>query len=159
MFCNVCGRRSLGDSRFCSGCGAVLNSVGDLTTSVEIVDVVSDGGDPAQSMQPAPEDSASGAAALIVSTGAQHGYSFPLGDPLTRLGRDPNSEIALDDITVSRRHVEIERTQKGYVARDVGWLNGTYLNQRRIHEATLCHGDELQVGKFRLVYITRTNFR
>jgi pSer/pThr/pTyr-binding forkhead associated (FHA) protein len=75
-----------------------------------------------------------------------------LGGVLTRLGRHPESEISLDDITVSRRHAEITRVGTQYVVRDVGSLNGTYVNQERIDEATLRHGDELQVGKFRLVF-------
>ena len=77
--------------------------------------------------------------------------------PLTRLGRHPDSEISLDDITVSRRHVDIERTPDGYVASDAGSLNGTYVNQERIEKVLLQHGDELQVGKFRLVFFERAD--
>jgi pSer/pThr/pTyr-binding forkhead associated (FHA) protein len=92
---------------------------------------------------------------LIVRSGAQAGDTFVLADPLTRLGRHPDSEIMLDDITVSRRHADVERTPTGYVARDVGSLNGTYVNHERIEEAPLRQGDELQVGKFRLVFFER----
>ena len=91
----------------------------------------------------------------IVRSGSQAGATFSLSDPLTRLGRHPDSEIMLDDITVSRRHADVKRTEKGYVACDAGSLNGTYVNQERIDEAPLHQGDELQVGKFRLVFFER----
>ncbi|MET0459781.1 MAG: FHA domain-containing protein, partial [Ilumatobacteraceae bacterium] len=96
-------------------------------------------------------------AVLIVRSGEQAGDRFTLDADLTRLGRHPDSEIILDDITVSRRHVTIERTDEGYVASDAGSLNGTYVNQERIERAVLHHGDELQVGKFRLVLFERTD--
>ena len=76
---------------------------------------------------------------------------------LTRLGRHPDSEISLDDITVSRRHADIRRADEGYEVADSGSLNGTYVNQERIERAVLQHGDELQIGKFRLVYFERTD--
>jgi len=74
---------------------------------------------------------------------------------VTKLGRHPDSEIMLDDITVSRRHATIVRTDDGYVVSDAGSLNGTYVNQERIDRAVLHHGDELQIGKFRLVLFER----
>ena len=92
------------------------------------------------------------AATLIVRSGSQAGERFVLREVLTRLGRHPASEISLDDITVSRRHAEITRDGEQYLVRDVGSLNGTYVNQHRIDEVALTHGDELQVGKFRLVF-------
>ena len=97
------------------------------------------------------------AAVLIVRSGPQAGDRFTLKDGVTRLGRHPDSEIILDDITVSRRHVEIERTDEGYVVTDAGSLNGTYVNQERVDRAVLHHGDELQIGKFRLVLFERSH--
>lgn len=94
---------------------------------------------------------------LIVRAGEQAGDRFTLDNNLTRLGRHPDSEISLDDITVSRRHVDVERTPEGYIASDAGSLNGTYVNQERIDRILLRHGDELQVGKFRLVFFERTD--
>jgi len=96
-------------------------------------------------------------AVLIVRSGTQAGDRFTLSDGVTHLGRHPDSEIMLDDITVSRRHVEIERTDEGYVVSDAGSLNGTYLNQERVDRAVLHHGDELQIGKFRLVLFERSD--
>ena len=80
-----------------------------------------------------------------------------LKQTLTRLGRHPDSEISLDDITVSRRHAEVQHTEQGYAVADSGSLNGTYLNQQRVERAALSHGDELQIGKFRLVFFERAD--
>ena len=85
--------------------------------------------------------------------GGQRGKPGRFQKGFTRLGRHPDSEISLDDITVSRRHAEIERTPEGHVVTDAGSLNGTYVNQERIDTMLLRHGDELQIGKFRLLFI------
>ena len=79
-----------------------------------------------------------------------------ISDGVTRLGRHPDSEISLDDITVSRRHAEIEHRADIWLVRDAGSLNGTYVNHRRIEETPLAHGDEVQVGKFRLVFFSKS---
>jgi pSer/pThr/pTyr-binding forkhead associated (FHA) protein len=71
----------------------------------------------------------------------------------TVAGRHPESDIFLDDVTVSRRHAEIVRDGSDYTVRDVGSLNGTYLNRERIEEALLRDGDEVQIGKFKLVFV------
>jgi pSer/pThr/pTyr-binding forkhead associated (FHA) protein len=94
---------------------------------------------------------------LIVRTGPQAGARFTLDSDVTRLGRHPDSEISLDDITVSRRHAEVQRTAEGYMVADSGSLNGTYVNQERVERAALRHGDEVQIGKFRLVFFERTD--
>lgn len=155
VFCNRCGHRNPPESQFCSACGTALDNVGDHTITLAKVDPLLDAPGPADDVQvdlgQLPEESA----VLIVRSGPQAGQAFALADPLTRLGRHPDSEIMLDDITVSRRHADVERTAEGYVARDAGSLNGTYVNQERIDEAQLRQGDELQVGKFRLVFFER----
>jgi len=93
-----------------------------------------------------------GTGMLVVKRGPNAGSKFLLDASVTRAGRHPNSEIFLDDITVSRRHAEIVREDNGYRVRDVGSLNGTYLNRERIDEASIGNGDELQIGKFKLVF-------
>jgi len=91
---------------------------------------------------------------LVVTRGPNSGSEFVLEHVITTAGRHPDSDIFLDDVTVSRRHVEIERTATATVVRDVGSLNGTYLNQQRIDgDMPITNGDELQVGKFKLVYV------
>ena len=96
---------------------------------------------------------------VVVTNGAQRvsevAARFTLDSDVTRLGRHPDSEISLDDITVSRRHAEVQRTAEGYMVADSGSLNGTYVNQERVERAALRHGDEVQIGKFRLVFFER----
>ena len=91
-------------------------------------------------------------AMVVVKRGPNAGSKFILDHDVTGAGRHPDSHIFLDDITVSRRHAEIVKTDGGYVVKDVGSLNGTYLNRERIDDAPLANGDELQIGKFRLVF-------
>ncbi len=91
---------------------------------------------------------------VVVKRGPNARSKFVLEADVTRAGRHPDSDIFLDDITVSRRHAEIHRTANGYIVRDVGSLNGTYLNRERIEEAKLNNGDELQIGKFKLVFFS-----
>jgi len=93
-------------------------------------------------------------AMVVVKRGPNAGSKFTLDQDVTRAGRHPKSDIFLDDITVSRRHAEIVRQADGYVVRDVGSLNGTYLNRERIDEVPLAQGDELQIGKFKLVFFS-----
>jgi pSer/pThr/pTyr-binding forkhead associated (FHA) protein len=90
---------------------------------------------------------------LVVKRGPNAGSKYMLDADITRAGRHPESDIFLDDITVSRRHAEFARRDRGYLVRDVGSLNGTYLNRERIEEAELASGDEVQIGKFKLVYL------
>ena len=157
VFCNHCGHRNPPDSMFCSSCGSALDLQGDRTITLTAVDPLQESPGPEDDviipMGELPTDNA----VLIVRSGPQAGDRFTLLNDLTRLGRHPDSEIMLDDITVSRRHVAIERTPEGYVATDAGSLNGTYVNQERIDRAVLKHGDELQVGKFRLVLFERSD--
>ena len=155
VFCNSCGHRNPPESIFCSSCGSPLDNLDDRTVTLTAVDPLLDGAgaqdDVVVPMGSLPRDSA----VLIVRSGTQAGERFVLEDGVTHLGRHPDSEIMLDDITVSRRHVAIERTSDGYVVSDEGSLNGTYINQERVERALLHHGDELQIGKFRLVLFER----
>lgn len=98
------------------------------------------------------DDLPSGGGLLVVQRGPNAGSRYLLDQELVRLGRHPEADILLDDVTVSRQHAEIRRTPEGYVVRDAGSLNGTYLNRQRAEEALLRNGDELQIGRFRLVF-------
>ena len=155
VFCNKCGHRNPPESLFCSACGSALDLNADHTITIAKVDPLLDTPGPSDDVQVDLSTLPADGGVLIVRSGPQAGDTFVLSDPLTRLGRHPDSEIMLDDITVSRRHADVERTPSGYVARDAGSLNGTYVNQERIDEAPLRQGDELQVGKFRLVFFER----
>jgi pSer/pThr/pTyr-binding forkhead associated (FHA) protein len=94
-----------------------------------------------------------GIALLVVRRGPNAGARFLLDHDVTTSGRHPDSDIFLDDVTVSRRHAEFHRGGSGFTVRDVGSLNGTYVNRERVESATLGNGDEVQIGKFRLVFI------
>jgi len=95
-----------------------------------------------------------GSALLLVMRGPNAGSRFRLDGELTTAGRHPDSDIFLDDVTVSRRHAEFYRHGARFTVRDVGSLNGTYVNRERIEEAELTGGDEVQIGKFRLLFLT-----
>ena len=94
-----------------------------------------------------------GTALLAVRRGPNAGARFLLDHDVTTSGRHPDSDIFLDDVTVSRRHAEFHRDGGVFTVRDVGSLNGTYVNRERVESATLSNGDEVQIGKFRLVFI------
>ena len=113
---------------------------------------------------PGPSDNASirlgdvrGHGVLVIRSGDMTGSRFTLSKDLTLIGRQPESDILLDDITVSRRHAEVIKTASALIVRDLGSLNGTYVNQTRVDEFALKHGDELQVGKFRMVLFSKSD--
>ncbi|MGL5929368.1 MAG: FHA domain-containing protein [Dermatophilaceae bacterium] len=93
-----------------------------------------------------------GTALLVVLRGPNTGARFLLDDDEVTSGRHPESDIFLDDVTVSRKHAVFRRGADSYVVRDIGSLNGTYVNRRLVDEVALTTGDEVQIGKFRLVF-------
>jgi pSer/pThr/pTyr-binding forkhead associated (FHA) protein len=95
-----------------------------------------------------------GSALLVVKRGPNAGSRFLLDQPTTSAGRHPDSDIFLDDVTVSRRHAEFRLDGNEFQVVDVGSLNGTYVNREPVDSATLANGDEVQIGKFRLVFLT-----
>lgn len=95
-----------------------------------------------------------GSALLVVKRGPNAGSRFLLDRATTSAGRHPESDIFLDDVTVSRRHAEFRRDVGEFVVVDVGSLNGTYVNREPVDTAVLANGDEVQIGKFRLVFLT-----
>nr|WP_217998322.1 FHA domain-containing protein [Gordonia rhizosphera] len=95
-----------------------------------------------------------GTALLVVKRGPNAGSRFLLDQPTTSAGRHPDSDIFLDDVTVSRRHAEFRLDESDFQVVDVGSLNGTYVNREPVDSATLSNGDEVQIGKFRLVFLS-----
>jgi pSer/pThr/pTyr-binding forkhead associated (FHA) protein len=93
------------------------------------------------------------AALLVVQRGPMAGTRFILDRPVITVGRQSDNDIVLDDVTVSRRHAGFHRGDGGFCVRDVGSLNGTYVNRQPVHEATLASGDQVQIGKFGLLYL------
>jgi pSer/pThr/pTyr-binding forkhead associated (FHA) protein len=153
VFCNQCGHRNPPGSNFCSSCGAALNLASGDDTTVTIV-LNAEGQDLEEELAVSLDELPEGAGLLVVRKGPNAGSKYLLDAEVTRAGRHPDSDIFLDDITVSRRHAEISRQADRYTLRDVGSLNGTYVNRDRVEEATLSNGDELQIGKFKLVFFS-----
>ena len=96
----------------------------------------------------------SGVAILVVKRGPNTGSQFRLDKPVMSVGRHPASDVFLDDITVSRRHAEFRREDGKFHVVDLGSLNNTYLNREPVDTALLSSGDEVQIGNFRLVFLT-----
>ncbi|WP_373431269.1 FHA domain-containing protein [Streptomyces turgidiscabies] len=168
LVCTRCGNRNAENSRFCSNCGAPLRAGISAERPSETTSTISISGIEAydaevtgQTQMPmlSPEAQAAvdalplGSALLVVRRGPNSGSRFLLDGELTTAGRHPQSDIFLDDVTVSRRHVEFRRGQDGmFTVADVGSLNGTYVNRERIDQVDLSNGDEVQIGKYRLVF-------
>lgn len=152
-FCNNCGHRNQLGANFCSSCGAVLESLAPDHTTITFHPVTPTDpvdGDVAVVAENLPSD----VAMLVVRRGSKAGSRFLLDADVVTAGRHPDSDIFLDDITVSRRHAELRRVADGtWLACDTGSLNGTYVNRQRIDTAILSNGDELQIGKFKLVFL------
>lgn len=146
-FCPQCGARNGDGGGSCSSCGTTLVADTDRTQALSRADIFGSEADDAATL------GTHAAATLMVRSGPQAGDRFTLSGTPTRLGRHPESDVSLDDISVSRRHAEIERHGVEYVLRDVGSLNGTYVNQRRVDSVVLQQGDEILVGRFRLLFI------
>jgi pSer/pThr/pTyr-binding forkhead associated (FHA) protein len=147
--CPKCGHENPMGANFCSSCGADIAPHEDHTTmsvSVPIEGVADD-------MQVELDELPHGVGMLVVTRGPNSGSRFALDEPLITAGRHPESDIFLDDITVSRRHAEFRQTTEGYDLTDVGSLNGTYLNRERVESASLADGDELQIGTFKLLFL------
>ena len=155
VYCNNCGHLNPQGANFCASCGATLAaSGGDRTLRIRALDPTQDAPGPQDDVLVDLAEVANGAGVLVVRSGATAGQRLALDLPLTRLGRHPQSDFSLDDITVSRRHADIERLADGaYEIRDAGSLNGTYVNGQRVEKARLSNGDEVQIGKFRMVFL------
>jgi pSer/pThr/pTyr-binding forkhead associated (FHA) protein len=160
-FCSQCGSRANAEARFCTNCGAALAGGGPVGTGAEITSSITISGlelMEAEAGLLSPADQAAvdalppDSALLIVQRGPDSGSRFLLDGDCTTAGRHPDSDIFLDDVTVSRRHAQFLRAGSGFSVRDVGSLNGTYVNRERIEEILLSGGDEVQIGKYRLVF-------
>jgi FHA domain/zinc-ribbon domain len=152
MFCTNCGHKNPEGSNFCSSCGAALTEAGgtDTTITFQTSELETD---LEEEVHVAPDELEGDRGVLIVKRGPNAGSKFFLDSDVTEIGRHPDSDIFLDDITVSRRHAEIRRDGASFSLADVGSLNGTYVNRERVEDAALRSGDEIQVGKFKLVFL------
>lgn len=147
LTCPRCGHTNPVGSNFCSSCGSALPG-DDHTESLPLVDTPLATG---VATVVRPDDIPARAGLLIVRHGPNEGSRYVVTGTLSA-GRHPDSDIFLDDITVSRRHAEITHDGTGASVRDVGSLNGTYVNRERVDEGPLRAGDELQIGRYRFEY-------
>ena len=155
MQCPECGFVNAEGANYCQKCGAYLAVTGEVkpgeTTEAYTVDETTG------SLKPVDLDrvSSAGATLVIRSGGGRGGEAFPLDRDRMTIGRNPDAEVFLDDVTVSRNHALLVRRRDGLYLDDLGSLNGTYVNRRRIESHKLQNGDELQVGKYKLTYLER----
>lgn len=151
VFCNQCGHRNPPQSTFCSACGGVLDKPSLRTNVLPKTDPLLDAlGDDDNAVVHAGEVSP-GEVMLVVRQGPEIGTRFMLTGDQVSIGRVPDNDIQLDDVTVSRQHAVLVRQGDAWLVRDLGSLNGTYVNSGRVDESSVRHGDEVQIGRFRLV--------
>jgi len=163
-FCTACGKQNPDDARFCANCGTQLVAAGASQPGADEATATISIGTPSEKTDTSdrhlsPVDAAAvdalptGSAMLVVQKGPSAGSRFLLDQDEVTAGRHNDSEIFLDDVTVSRRHAVFTREGAEFSVADAGSLNGTYVNRERVESATLNNGDEVQVGKFRLLYV------
>jgi len=152
VHCNNCGHANPAAANFCSACGAALDPTAQDPVTITFQPEGDESGADAGIPEPVVLDE--GAAVLVVRRGPTAGSRILLDAEVTSLGRHPQSDIFLDDVTVSRKHAEVVRSGSEFLVRDLRSLNGTYVNRERVEEATLAHGDELQVGRFKLFFFS-----
>jgi FHA domain/zinc-ribbon domain len=151
VHCPECGFQNPEAANYCSKCGALLmrEEPGSHTTMTFVPEEVVD------------EDGLSladlrveGTALVVRSGGGRAGETFPIEGDRIVVGREPDTDVFLDDVTVSRKHAVLVRDSDGYTIEDQGSLNGTYVNRRRVEQAKLEDGDEVQIGKYRLTFLS-----
>ena len=151
VYCPECGFQNPEAANYCAKCGALLvkDEGGEATQTFTPEEIADEEG-------PLEEIAADGPALVVRSGGGRVGeYFTPQGDRTT-IGRSPDCDIFLDDVTVSRKHAVLMERGGAYVIEDQGSLNGTFVNRKRIENATrLQTGDEVQIGKYRLSFITK----
>jgi pSer/pThr/pTyr-binding forkhead associated (FHA) protein len=147
MICARCGHRNEAGARFCSSCGSALVEPEETT----LTHVAVDDRDSTAELE-AIADLPEGQGLVIVARGPNAGSTYLVEAEPVSVGRHPESTIFLDDITVSRRHSVIEREGDEFRIKDVGSLNGTYVNHDRVDATVIKNGDEIQVGRFVLVF-------
>jgi hypothetical protein len=148
VYCPECGFLSPATANYCPRCGALLTTETGAETTMSFE--VEAGDEPDATVAAA---ALRGPALVVRSGGGMTGQVFQPGEGTTLIGRSPECEIFLDDVTVSRRHAEVQRSDDTFTIRDLGSLNGTYVNRKRIESAVLEDDDEVQIGKYRLTFL------
>ena len=162
MTCPNCGHESAAEDRFCGSCGVPLSAEAfeSLEHTGSITSIIAPGPGTGSGPMSAVGSGTqfelpSGSALLVVHRGPGEGQEYVLEESVGVLtvGRAPEAAIFLDDVTVSRHHAEFRHGAEGWSVRDVGSLNGTYVNRVRVDDQRLQGGDEVQIGKFRFVFL------
>jgi hypothetical protein len=152
VYCPECGFQNLESANYCSRCGALLVTEAEAdasTMTFSAEELEDDGGVGLEEL------GVEGPTLVVRSGGGRVGEHFPLERTQTTIGRTPDCDIFLDDVTVSRRHAIVAKGAGTFTLEDLGSLNGTFLNRHRIEQADLENGDELQIGKYRLIFLER----
>jgi pSer/pThr/pTyr-binding forkhead associated (FHA) protein len=150
MHCPECGFVNSEGANYCQKCGAFLSDVQQESDDTTAAWQLDEGGD----IRPLdPEVVAQEGTLVIRAGGGRAGETFQVAGEQMRIGRSPDAEVFLDDVTVSRNHALLVRRREGLFIDDLGSLNGTYVNRRRIESHKLVDGDELQIGKYKLTYL------
>ena len=145
VYCPECGFQNPEASNYCARCGAYLRRDEHGETTLSLSPAELDEGRVAGELR--------GPALVVRAGGGRAGESFETAGPRTLIGRSPDCDVFLDDVTVSRRHAEILREDDTYLIRDLGSLNGTFVNRSRIESAVLADDDEVQIGKYRMTFL------
>lgn len=152
--CSACGQPLPAEANFCPSCGAPVHTPpGSRDATTGSFDPVSVGGEQEEGEFRDVPPLAPGTGMLVIVHGPGSGSRFLLDRELTTVGRHPDTDIFLDDVTVSRHHAEFVREPTGIAVRDLGSLNGTYIGTRRVEYQVLATGDELQIGRFKLLFV------
>jgi len=150
VYCSECGYQNSEAANYCARCGALLEreaSDAEKTLSYTPESLAEESATGLEGVE--------GPALVVRSGGGRSGEVFQLQGERTSIGRSPDCDIFLDDVTVSRRHSLVTGTGDRFVIEDLGSLNGTFLNRHRIEQATLTDDDEVQIGKYRFVFLAR----
>ena len=152
MHCPECGFVNGEGANYCQKCGAFLAGVGESSDATTAQYQLDDEGE----LKPVdPERTADGGVLVIRAGGGRAGETFELSGDRIAIGRSPDADVFLDDVTVSRNHALLVRRRDGLYLDDLGSLNGSYVNRHRIESHKLQAGDELQIGKYKLTYLER----
>ena len=149
IYCPECGFQNPEAANYCARCGAALVRPDESETTMTFTP------DDAEDEGSGLPEGVAGPALIVRSGGGRAGETFVLDNDRVTVGRSPECEIFLDDVTVSRKHAVIVRSGDGFGIHDEGSLNGTFVNKKRVESADLEDGDELQIGKYRLTFLSR----
>ena len=152
VYCPECGFQNPEAANYCSRCGALLvkDEPGSETTMSYTPEEAEEGG-----LVSLEDLGADGTALVVRSGGGRAGEHFVPQGERTTIGRSPDCDIFLDDVTVSRKHAVLVHKDDAFLIEDQGSLNGTFLNRRRIESGRLENGDELQIGKYKLSFVEK----